>query len=70
LENPKENNYIQIKNDYLNIQYNCQNEKDINLSLLNTNYQLSKINTIKTGTNYTKSVKTKFSTICNGNDRG
>ena len=57
LENPKENNYIQIKNDYLNIQYNCQNEKDINLSLLNTNYQLSKINTIKTGTNYTNIIE-------------
>ena len=66
LENPKENNYIQIKNDYLNIQYNCQNEKDINLSLLNTNYQLSKINTIKTGTNYTNIIESE--NIINNNN--
>ena len=66
LENPKENNYIQIKNDYLNIQYNCQNEKDINLSLLNTNYQLSKINTIKTGTNYTNIIESE--NIINSNN--
>ena len=46
LEKPNENNQVQIKNDYLSIKYNPNIKKD-NLHLINSNYQLSKINTDK-----------------------
>ena len=51
LEKSNENKQIQIKNDYLNIKYNTNDIKD-NLSLLNSNYQLSKINVDKRSQNF------------------
>ena len=52
MEKWNENKQIKIKNDYLSIKYITNDKKEDNLSILDSNYQLSNINPDKKSQNY------------------